>query len=164
MADDLARVIQARADIGTEEENHEPVSTSEDVPAMRKCKICSKMVKVKGYKAHITQQHSGKTFFCHLCHYISNRKVNFVAHIAVHKKDMNWLDDDFQPKFSKEECKFKCKSCSKAFITKDCAQMHEKRKHGKGNFQCGKCERKFSDQNILKSHIKRCEVKMATLQ
>ena len=152
---DMNIVKKERPDV-TSERNEK--KSKEIIGKVRTCKLCFKKVKSSTYKKHLNV-HTKRKIPCHFCNHNFTRKDNLQSHLkSVHKNDLHLLDEDGNPKFSEEDCKYECNDCSRKFITEESAKYHEGRKHGIGNIRCGQCERKFVSQQKLAKHKKICIV------
>ena len=81
-----------------------------------------------------------------------------IRHINnIHKNELHWLDDERKAKFSEEHCKVQCRNCDRKFISEESKHFHKARIHGKGKFECEKCNKKFSDTWKFKHHQLICK-------
>ena len=105
------------------------------------------------------EAHSGKLNKCELCYAVFTRKETIKDHIdRVHKLEVELLDEDLNPKFTKEDCIFECRACSKKFISEAVMKYHETRKHGSGNIECETCHKRFKDKTAINKHKSVCIV------
>ena len=132
-----------------------------------KCTKCEKVFpSKKRLVAHISTSHSEKKYQCDFCEKTFFTKHTFNKHLkTIHLKQ--------------DSSNFKCIDCHKSFPTKKrleihVSYVHHNKKHTcqickenvsslwshiqvhlkKGNFQCNTCEKTFSIQNRLNTHIK----------
>ena len=128
-----------------------------------KCKHCLKLVRRTAYPKHLIEQHTSvRISRCPLCYHDFSTKKNMFHHLEViHKdKDLHYLDQDKQPKFSKEDCKVKCDDCEEKFITDVSLSFHITRNHGERNYECERCQRKLTSKHNLNRHLEHCSKKI----
>ena len=125
----------------------------------RKCKLCFKNLKSNYYRRHLKEAHSGIQNKCELCYTVFSRKETVKDHIErVHKLEVELLDKDLNPKFTKDDCTFQCRSCNKKFISEAVMKYHDTRKHGSGNIECETCHKRFKDKTAINKHKTTCIV------
>ena len=138
-------------------------TSKDDETLFRKCKLCFKNLKKSNYTRHLRETHSGKlTRKCPLCSYGFSREAHFYLHLDnVHKdKDLHFLDEKKNPKFSYEDCKVPCRGCNEKFISEVSMKYHSIKIHGHGTHQCGKCKKRFSSKHNSEKHIRLCSKKV----
>ena len=156
----------------------------EGTTSLRKCKLCSKIVKRTYYRKHLRRHKNDKSnakhmhnekiksgqnavslsganekqdVNCELCLLSFSKRKYLLPHLNnVHENDLMLLDENLKAKFSNEECKFGCKECSLNFINESCLSYHVKRKHGTGSFACEFCNIKLSSDVRRKHHQTIC--------
>ena len=125
----------------------------------RKCKLCFKNLKSNYYRRHLKEAHSGIPNKCELCYAVFTRKDTIRLHIEkVHKQEAELIDEDLNPKFTKDDCTFQCRACNKKFISDAVMKYHETRKHGSGNIECETCHKRFKDKTAINKHKSTCLV------
>ena len=122
----------------------------------RKCQKCQKPIKRIHFNRHMKDIHSGRRkYSCCLCHSSFNRKEHLYRHIKnVHKQELNLVDKEMKPKFSKDDCKILCKNCDMKFISEESKNFHNDRIHGKGKHKCDMCNKKKTN---IKLHKMTCK-------
>ena len=139
--------------------NNSKENPKETESGYRKCKLCFKNLKNNYYRRHLKEAHSGKQNKCELCYAVFTRKETIKDHIdRVHKLEVELLDEDLNPKFTKEDCTFQCRACSKKFISEAVMKYHDTRKHGSGNIECETCHKRFKDKTAINKHKSVCIV------
>ena len=139
------------------------ISEKNDETLFRKCKLCLKSLKKSNYTRHLRETHSGKPIRkCPLCSYGFSREAHFYLHLDnVHKdKDLHFLDDKKNPKFSYEDCKVQCRGCNEKFISEVSMMYHSIKIHGHGTHQCVKCKKRFPSKHNSEKHIRLCSKKV----
>ena len=151
--------------------------------SVRKCKLCSKIIKRTYYRRHLRRHKNDKSkanhneskilqnagtcggangleaVSCELCMLSFSKRKFLLAHLnKIHEGDVSLLDENLKALFSKDECKFDCKECSLKFINESCLSHHVKRKHGTGSFACEFCGFKLSSDVRRKHHQSICMV------
>ena len=117
------------------------ISHSEERNAI--CHFCSKTYKTTcQLKAHIKVIHEGikkiGNHKCHLCPYATTNKQVLHDHIlGVHKGIKDHV----------------CGDCGAAYFTKHGLTKHIKRVHEGLRYNCLKCDKNFSEKNVLKHHM-----------
>ena len=137
--------------------------SKDDETVFRKCKLCFKSIKKTNYTRHLKETHSGKlTRKCPLCNCGFNRKEQLVFHFdKIHKeKDLHFLDEKKNPKFSQTDCNVKCRGCKEKFISEVSMKYHSNKIHGHGSHQCGKCQKRFTNKSNLEKHVRACSRKV----
>ena len=149
--------------------------------SVRKCKLCSKIIKRTYYRRHLRRHKNDKSkakhseskilhnagtlgvvtgleaVSCELCLLSFSKRKFLLAHLnKIHEGDVSLLDENLKALFSKDECKFDCKECSLKFINESCLSHHVKRKHGTGFFACEFCGFKLSSDVRRKHHQSIC--------
>ena len=135
----------------------------QNTSSFKKCKLCSKMIKrsyyIRHQRRHKKEQKKSKpdayenganemkAVTCELCCLSFSRRERLLVHLKnIHENEVNLLDKNLLPKFTKEECNFDCKECALKFISETSLSYHVKRKHGTGSFVCEYCSFKLCSE------------------
>ena len=127
------------------------------------CKHCLKLVRRTAYPKHLIEAHTSvRITGCPLCKYGFSNKKNMLHHQEIiHKgKDLHYLDNDRKPKFSTEDCKFKCTDCEEKLISQVSLNFHISKNHGIRDHQCDRCQRKLTSKHNLSRHLEHCTRKI----
>ena len=146
-----------------EESPVENVSSTDADNLFLKCKHCLKLVRRTGYPKHLIESHTSvRISNCPLCSHGFSNKKNMLHHIEViHKgKDLHYLDKDKKPKFTKEDCKFKCPDCEEKHISEVSLNFHITKNHGIRDYECERCQRKLTSKHNLNRHLEHCSRKI----
>ena len=111
-------------------------------------------IKKTNYKRHLNETHSGKMKSnCPLCYHEFSREKTLEIHLEkVHKPELHFLDEKKTAQFEKEDCKVICKGCDGQFISIISQKYHHMKTHGKGEYQCENCQKRFPSRYNFEKH------------
>ena len=112
------------------------------------CNICEKSFSNNNsLKSHIRSSHEGKRFNCNLCEFETKQTGN----LKIHKQTVHGDKKIDRKRYYSH--KVKCNQCEYKALKSE-LNIHVKSVHLKIRHQCNFCEKTFSNNGNLKSHIK----------
>ncbi|XP_018335332.1 zinc finger protein 391 isoform X23 [Agrilus planipennis] len=120
--------------------HHTLMYHSDNLKVLR-CEYCNKVIKVKNWLNHVTQQHiDPQRFRCDICKKEFHSKSFLTIHQATHKPDY------VRPTFN-------CEKCCLRFSTKAAMKRHESAHENPNMFICEHCGKSVTSAASLRTHI-----------